>query len=242
MYKDFSLLALIPARGGSKGLPNKNMLKCAGKPLIEWSISAAKRVNFIDDVLVSTDSEEIAAISKNAAASVPFLRPKELALDDSSMLDAIRHAWENHLNPNGKRFDYLVLLQPTSPLRTSLHINDAINHYFRSCRADEDTLASVYQVSQKYGWLMQIEDETGYMGFCLDVSPNNPQRQKLKQYYLPNGAIFIVKGTTLESGLYRRTTIPFVMDASDSLDIDTHEEFMMANQILGERTTFLLSY
>lgn len=233
MYERFSLLALIPARGGSKGLPNKNILECAGKPLIEWSISAAKNVNFIDDVLVSTDSEAIASVSKRAGASVPFLRPDELATDDSSMLDAVKHAWENHLNANGEHFDYLVLLQPTSPLRTSAHINDAIDFYFRNRKSENDILASVYPVSQKYGWLMQSADPSGYIRFCLDVGSKNPQRQNLNPYYLPNGAIFIVKGSALGDSLYRDNTLPFVMAASDSIDIDTRDDFKDAETRLS---------
>lgn len=93
MYAGFSVLALIPARGGSKGLPNKNVLDCAGKPLIEWTIAAARGASAIDDVLVSTDADDIAAVSRRAGASVPFLRPTELAGDESSMLDVIRHTW-----------------------------------------------------------------------------------------------------------------------------------------------------
>jgi CMP-N-acetylneuraminic acid synthetase len=238
MYKNLSLLAVIPARGGSKGLPNKNILDCAGKPLIEWTITAAKNVHYIDDVLVSTDSEAIAAVAKRAGASVPFLRPRELATDDSSMLDAVKHAWESHLNAEGKHFDYIVLLQPTSPLRTKTHINEAIEFYFRNYQSDKDTLVSVYQVSQKNGWLMQTEDESGYIRFCLDVSSKNPQRQKLKPYYLPNGSIFIVRGSALKEGLYRQNTIPFIMDASDSLDIDSIDEFNDAHQILLKRPNF----
>lgn len=232
MHKNNSLLAVIPARAGSKGLPNKNITNCAGRPLIEWSISAAKNVNFIDDVLVSTDSEQIADTARRAGASVPFLRPNELAADDSSMLDAVRHAWANHLDPNGEHFDYVVLLQPTSPLRTSAHLSAAIELYFESRQSDEDTLASVYQVGQKNGWLMQVEDDSGYINFCLDVSSKNPQRQKLKPYYLPNGAIFIVKGSMVADGLYRNNTIPFFMTASDSIDIDTADDLKDAEALL----------
>jgi CMP-N-acetylneuraminic acid synthetase len=235
MYNDFSLLALIPARGGSKGLPNKNILECAGKPLIEWSIAAAKNANFIDDVLVSTDSKAIAAVSKLAGASVPFLRPNELTTDDSSMLEAVKHAWENCVNAKGEHFDYVVLLQPTSPLRTAAYISDAIKFYFSNRQSDDDTLASVYQVSQKHGWLMQIADESRYIRFCLDVSSKNPQRQKLKPYYLPNGAIFIIRGGALGDGLYSKNTLPFVMADLDSIDIDTLDDFQEAEARLIRR-------
>lgn len=237
MHKNHSLLAVIPARAGSKGLPNKNIANCAGRPLIEWSISAAKSVSFIDEVLVSTDSEQIADTARRAGASVPFLRPDEFAADDSSMLDAVRHAWVNHLDSNGEHFDYVVLLQPTSPLRTSAHLSAAIELYFGSRQSDGDTLASVYQVDQKNGWLMQVEGDSGYINFCFDVSSKNPQRQKLKPYYLPNGAIFIVKGSTMGDGLYRKNTIPFVMDVSDSIDIDTADDLKAAATLLSVRMT-----
>jgi CMP-N,N'-diacetyllegionaminic acid synthase len=235
MYRNFSLLALIPARAGSKGLPNKNIIDCAGKPLIEWSISAARSVNFIDDVMVSTDSDHIAEISRLAGASVPFLRPEELAADDSSMLDVIRHAWVNHLQPDGGHFDYIVLLQPTSPLRTSSHLVVAIEFYFENRVSEDDTLASVYQIPQKSGWLMETEVETGYIRFCLDVDSINSQRQKLKQYYLPNGAIFIAKGSAIGDGLYRKNTIPFIMDSSESIDIDTIDDLKEAETLLITR-------
>lgn len=235
MFGDSSLLAFIPARGGSRGLPDKNILECAGKPLIEWTISAARAVSFIDDVLVSTDSVDIGEVSRRAGASVPFLRPSELATDAASLRDAIRHAWENHTAASGKRFDYIVVLQPTSPLRTAAHIGAAVEFYFRNRRSADDTLASVYQVAQKFGWLMQPEQESPYIRFCMDVSMQNPQRQELKPYYLPNGAIFIVRGEALDAGLYTRKTLPFVMDARDSTDIDTRDDFVEAEGRLRAR-------
>lgn len=228
MYKDFSLLAFIPARGGSKGLPNKNILDCAGKPLIEWTISAASAVGYIDDVLVSTDSTDISEVSRQAGASVPFLRPDALATDSASLHDAIQHAWENHTAPTGRSFDYIVVLQPTSPLRTAAHIAAAIEFYFSNRRSEDDTLASVYQVGQKFGWLMQPEPESPYIRFCLDISSKNPQRQALKPYFLPNGAIFIVRGAALSAGLYTSQTLPFVMDALESIDIDTRDDLLQA--------------
>lgn len=236
MYAGFSVLAVIPARGGSKGLPNKNILNCAGKPLIEWTIAAAQGARAIDDVLVSTDSVEIAMVSQRVGATVPFLRPAALAGDDSSSLDVIRHAWEWHPDANGRPFDYIVVLQPTSPLRTSAHISKAIVFYFKNRRSDDDTLASVYQVGQKHGWLMQAAGDSGYVRFCLDVGSGNPQRQIMKQYYLPNGSIFVVRGTCCGEGLYRDNTLPFVMDAADSVDIDTSDDMREAESILRQRT------
>jgi len=235
MYDGFSLLALIPARAGSKGLPNKNIISCAGKPLIEWSISAAKNVSYIDDVVVSTNSNQIAEVACFAGASVPYLRPEELSTDESSILDVVSHTWKNHLDTQGKHFDYVVLLQPTSPLRTSENISNAIKTYFQSRQSDSDTLASVYQADQKNGWLMQLQDNTKYINFCFDINIKNPQRQKLKPYYLPNGAISIIKGSEALNGVYRNNTIPFVMNALESIDIDTADDLNAAEVALLEK-------
>jgi CMP-N-acetylneuraminic acid synthetase len=232
MFERNSLLALVPARSGSKGLLNKNIMDFAGKPLIEWTISAAKSVSFFDDILVSTDSNKIADIAINAGASVPFLRPNELATDSASMLDVVKHAWKNYLAPNGKPFDYIVLLQPTSPLRISTHIFSAVRLFFEKCQSEQDTLASVYEVNKKNGWLMQKEDKNSYINFCFDLNKNNPQRQQLKPFYLPNGAIFIIKGSEIDAGIYHNNTIPFVMDISDSDDIDSMEDFRKAEDVI----------
>jgi len=232
MFNEHSLLALIPARDGSKGLVGKNTMDCAGRPLIEWSISAAQNVNFFDDVLVSTDSKKIADIAINAGASVPFLRPDELAKDSASMLDVVKHTWKNYLDSNGKNFDYIVVLQATSPLRTASHILSAIELFFKKSKSTKDTLASAYEIDKKYGWLMQTENNTSYINFCFDIDTKNPQRQKLKPLYLPNGAIYIMKGSEIDSGFYHNNTIPFIMDIKDSVDIDNIEDFISAENML----------
>lgn len=232
----FSLLAFIPARGGSKGLPNKNILECAGKPLIAWTIEAARAVSAIDEVFVSTDTEQIAAVALSAGASVPFLRPAELATDSASLMDALSHAWAALRDIQGKPYDYVVVLQPTSPLRTTQHLAAALDYYFAHRQSENDTLASVYPVPAKFGWLMQKAAEPdGYINFCFDVRSGNAQRQSLKPYYMPNGAIFVVRGAALEDGLYTERTVPFVMDPADSVDIDTGAEFDQAAKALRAR-------
>ena len=237
MFRNHSLLALIPARSGSKGLPDKNITNCAGKPLIEWSILAAKKVKFFDDVVVSTDSEKIADIATHAGASVPFLRPNKLAKDESSVIDVANHAWSNHLRPNGERFDYIVLLLPTSPLRTSGQLISAIEHYFKKRKTDEDTLVSVYEVDKHNHWIMQ-QHENGYIGFCLDdVQTKNPRRQELKPLFRPNGVVYICKGTEIDEGFYPKAQniIPFVMGDSDSQDIDNYDDLRKAENLLIQR-------
>lgn len=232
MHANSSLLAVIPARGGSKGLPGKNVLSCAGKPLIEWTIDAAKNATSIDDVLVSTDSPEIADVARKAGAAVPFLRPSELSTDQASLLQVLQHAWEQRRSKSGAHYDYIVLLQPTSPLRTADHIESAIQRYFTERKSKTDTLASVYEVSTKFGWLMQDDERSNYVRFCLNVATQNPQRQRLKNYYLPNGAIFIACGKNIMEGLYRDNTIPFVMQSNESVDIDTADDLYAAEQLL----------
>ena len=230
-----SMLALIPARGGSKGLPNKNILQCAGRPLIAWTIKAALESGVMSDVVVSTDSVEIAKVAQESEASVPFLRPAHLSTDEAGMLDVLNHAWKNLLDAQGKRYQYIVLLQPTSPMRGSAHIRAAVRYYFSHQKTPHDTLASVYQVNRKYGWMMHVSAEDGYVRFCLNVDSDNPQRQKLGDYYLPNGAIFIASGESLSKGLYGENTLPFIMDEADSLDVDTRDDLNMAEQMLLSR-------
>lgn len=234
MHDGASLLAVIPARGGSKGLPNKNILDCAGKPLIAWTIEAARAATGIDAILVSTDSDQIAEVARRAGADVPFLRPDTLATDDASLLDAIAHAWRHFPSPAGVPFDYVVILQPTSPLRHEGYISDAISRYFAQRTSENDTLASVFEVGAKYGWLMQRSDDTPHVRFCFDVA-SNPQRQRLRPYYMPNGAIFIAQASTLGAGLYRDCTLPFVMPAADSVDVDSLEDLRQAEQALRAR-------
>jgi CMP-N,N'-diacetyllegionaminic acid synthase len=228
MFREYSLLALIPARSGSQGLPGKNIMNFGGKPLIEWSILGAKNANYIDDVLVSTDSLNIADIAKDAGANVPFLRPDDLSTADASMIDVVKHVWKSYFALDGKNFDYVVLLQPTSPLRDSSHIVSAIEYYFDNIKSEEDTLVSVRKVDQKYGWLMESDLNNSYINFCFDSDLKNPQRQKLKPLFLPNGAIYIIKGSEIDAGIYHNHTIPFLMDNEISHDIDTLEDFKRA--------------
>ena len=129
-------------------------------------------------------------------------------------------------------FDYIVILQPTSPLRDVLHINAAIKLYFEKYKGENDTLASVYKVDKKNAWLMQFDNNDEYINFCLKVDLSNPQRQKLMPLYLPNGSIFIIKGECIDSGIYHQNTIPFLMDEADSEDVDTIEDFRRAENAL----------
>lgn len=232
MHGESTILALIPARAGSKGLPNKNILPCAGKPLIEWTISAARAVGLIDEVVVSTNSEEIAAIARKAGASVPLLRPTALAADDSSLVDTVEHAWKSLRTSSGSLYDYIVVLQPTSPLRSGVHIREAIELYFEKRRYPTSTLAAVCKVSPKYGWLLRKSRSEGSLRFCFEVNGRNPQRQNLDDLFLPNGAIFIIKGGEFSAGFYGEDAVPYLMEPELSVDIDSIEDLRAAEKIL----------
>ena len=230
MYNAKKILAFIGARAGSKGFKDKNIADFAGKPLIHWTIQAAKESRHIDRVIVSTDGEEIAKIAQEAGADVPFLRPADLARDESAIDDALRHGLQWLKSHDNDSYDYLVLLQPTSPLRTSRHIDQAIEQYFQNKKTDKDTLVSVYAASQKMGWLMEVKS-SGYIDFCLDAMKNDKEcrRQNLREYYLPNGAIYIASvKTLLDSGFYSGHAIAFIMAPNESIDIDTLEDFQIS--------------
>lgn len=226
MYGQKKILAFIGARKGSKGLKNKNILKFAGKPLICWTIQASLCSKYVDHTLVSTDGENIARIAKAAGADAPFLRPAPLATDNALIEDALRHAldWKNIKNT----YDYLLLLQPTSPLRTARHIDEAIAYYFRHRQTPSDTLVSVTKAPAKTGWLMK-ENSKGYIDFCFDVCGQNRRRQNVPSYYLPNGLVYLAPTAVIRRGsFYSSRTLPFVMDEKISVDIDNREDFKRA--------------
>lgn len=226
MHSGKKILILIGARGNSKRLKNKNILPFCGKPLILWTIEAALKSKYVDSVLVSTDSPEIAKISKQAGASVPFLRPERFAGDHVSQMEAIYHSLDWLIENNQMDYHLFVLLQPTSPLRTSGHIDRAIDFYFKNRKTDEDTLISVKSLNPKMAWIMK-EAEEGYVDFCIK---NGENRQICLPTYLPNGAIYLspIKGLIERMGFYTDKTLRFLMTEEESVDIDTIEDFKQA--------------
>ncbi len=226
MHSGKKILTFIGARGKSKGLKNKNILPFCGKPLILWTIGAALKSKYVDSVLVSTDSPEIAEISKQAGASVPFLRPSKYAEDHVPQMEAVYHCLDWLRENNQMDYHLFMLLQPTSPLRTSRHIDQAIDFYFNHRKTDEDTLVSVKSLNPKMAWVMEEERE-GYITFCIK---NGENRQLCLPTYLPNGAIYIspIKGLVERMGFYTNKTLRFLMNETESIDIDTIEDFKQA--------------
>lgn len=233
VQKNRKVIALIPARGGSKGIPHKNICDLCGKPLIAYSILAAleaKKLGVIDDVIVSTDDSEIARISSEYGAYVPFVRPRELSTDKSKSVDCMIHAMEWY-RLNGVYYDDIVLLQPTSPLRISEDIVKSITIYNNS---NKKSLISCYKEES-------ISEYNSYHIRDGNVVPLNKdhnrgnRRQDIEPLYVRNGAIFI---TDVEYMMERKMVISdipaiYVMPIERSINIDTLYDMREAEWIMN---------
>lgn len=222
-------LALIPARAGSKGLPGKNIRMLAGKPLLAWSIEAAQAAG-LTHIEVSTDCKEIAAIAREHGASVPDLRPAELATDKASSIDVVLHALQQ-ARDRGEDYDYLLLLQPTSPLREAKDIRAA----FKLLRAHQ--AASVVSVCpcDHHPWYSNSLPADGSMADFLRPELRNSQRQQLLPYYRLNGAIYLARVEYLheEKQFLGKQTFALPMPPERSVDIDTQLDFDFADLLLS---------
>ena len=225
------MIAIIPARGGSKGLPGKNILPFCGKPLIAWTIETALACKFLDRVIVSTDSEDIAETARTYGAEVPGLRPQELALDNSSAIDVYIYLWEKLTGKAKSDPVPFVVLQPTSPLRTTNDINSAVKLFHEK---DADSIISVSEATHPPVWAKKI-DEYGVLRNYFESSQSLSNRQQIPVAYMPNGAIFILKKDLVETkrNYYSDKTYPYHMPYERSLDIDNIWDFRIAEYIMN---------
>jgi CMP-N,N'-diacetyllegionaminic acid synthase len=233
MIDNKRILAIIPARGGSKRLPRKNILDLAGKPLIAWSIEAALGSKYIDRVIVSTDDDEIAEISRKYGADVPFIRPKELASDTASTIDVVRHAL-NFLKENGDNFKYVLLLQPTSPLRTVEHINRAVQLLIGK---KADGIVSLVKTDHPMEWANTLPSDGSIDGFFSDEI-KSLRSQDFPIRYLLNGAIYISRvEKILEDDFIvpRSNCYGYIMDKFVSVDIDTYYDLKLSEFLIREK-------
>ena len=231
MIANKKVLAMIPARGGSNGIKNKNIYPLCGKPLIAYSIESAKSSKYIDDVVVSTDSKAIAEVAKKYGASVPFLRPAELATDTSKSIDAIIHAikW---FKDHGEMFDILILLQPTSPLRTVEEIDGALEKFIDKA---EKPLVSISEVDDNPIFMRTIRED-GSMEKLLDL-PSTIRRQDMKTYYRVNGSIYINKIIELnENSSLNDNIIPYIVKTENAVDIDESKDIFLAEWYLKQKS------
>ncbi|WP_027849363.1 pseudaminic acid cytidylyltransferase [Marinospirillum minutulum] len=222
-------IAIIPARGGSKRLPGKNIKDLAGKPMIAWTIEAALESQVFDYVFVSTDDEKIAEVAKTAGAKVPFLRPAELASDEATTNDVITHLVDWFESEFNQQVSTLAIFQPTSPLRNAQHIKEAMQLMEeKSAKA----VVSVCKVEYPIQFCNTLGTDGSMDGF---IKPENLKRtQELEPYYRLNGAIYLFEKGYIDklTDIYSKGTYAYVMDTKKSTDIDTLEDFQKAELIL----------
>jgi len=211
------VLAIIPARGGSKGLPRKNIISLAGKPLIAWTIEASLRSKYITKTIVSSDDDEIKSVSFDYGAEV-IDRPVNLATDEASSESVIKHAVD-YLKCNGEEFDIIILLQPTSPLRTTEHIDNAFKMMFDS---QAESVISVCDFDNKVLKTF-LNDHNGYLTGIVNDEYPFMRRQDLPKVYMPNGAIYIIWTSSFfkNRSLLTVKTLGFIMAKGVSADVDS---------------------
>jgi CMP-N-acetylneuraminic acid synthetase len=221
-------LGIIPARGGSKRIPQKNLAPLAGRPLLDYTVDAALHAARLAAVTVSTDSEPIAAHARSRGIHVPQLRPQHLANDSSPTALAVAHAMETYEADTGLHFSAVVILQPTSPFRTAAHIDAAIAQFERT---GADTLTAVRTCAQHPYWTWQANDALIAPFFSWQEMETD--RALLPAAYVETGAIYVVSRTLVVQGrIYGERVAPFVMDEVEAVDIDTTLDLEWARFLL----------
>lgn len=232
---DGRLLAIIPARGGSKRVPGKNIRLLGGRPLITWSIDSALQAGLFCDVLVSTDDQQIADAAKAAGAFVPWLRPAELASDEATTADVLRHATQWY-EPSRGDIDGVMLLQPTCPFRCLHSIRGAALRFLRQPTADRRPLVSVSPSSIPPEWFFRVVD--GLLDPLLGWDRINRRSQELGDAFRLNGSIYVIPASSVRSGgnLIVPGAIAFAMSESEEgVDIDTELDWQLAEFFLSLR-------
>lgn len=222
-------IAIIPARGGSKRLPGKNIKLLGDKPLIAWTIESAIESNVFDHVFVSTDSQEIADISKQYGAEVPFLRPPELASDTATTNDVVTHLADWYEAESSNKVSTIAILQPTSPLRNATHINEA---FAEMKTKDAKAIISVCELEHPIQFCNQLDSNKSMAGFIKQKDIK--RTQDLSPTYRLNGAIYIFDRSYVGrmNEIYSEGTFAYIMDSRDSIDIDTINDFKLAEYYL----------
>ncbi|MGF9699803.1 cytidylyltransferase domain-containing protein [Paenibacillus sp. MABNR03] len=222
-------LAVIPARGGSKGLLHKNIRLLNHKPLINYTIEAALNSQYIDEVVVSTDSEEIARVAKSAGAKVPFIRPVELATDQARSIDVLKHAVDYYEQNEKYPFEHIILLQPTSPLRDANDIDQAYQTFINN---EGDSLQSI-TVADTHPYLLR-EWNFGKVEPYLKEEAGNLRRQDLSELYVLNGAIYIVERDLLmiQNTMTGSNNCGYLMPQERSVDIDNELDLKWAEFLI----------
>jgi len=225
MIKNKTILAIIPARGGSKGIPRKNIKSIAGKPLIVWTIEEAKKSRYIDKLILSSEDDEIIKVAEEWDCEVPFVRPKDLALDETPGIEPVIHA----IATLNQRYDYICLLQPTSPLRKVLHIDQCIK---KCIDMETNSCIGVQEVDKHPYWMYKINKEEKLEPLFQEMKLT--RRQDAEKVYAINGAIYFAKTDFIlnENSFIGHNTSAFLMDKISSIDIDDMSDFQYADYLL----------
>lgn len=229
------VLAIIPARGGSKGVPGKNIADFGGKPMIAWTIEAARVAELIDRIWVSTDDQEIADCAEKYGVQVPWLRPDELATDAAPVILALVNAVEQLKEKEGYLPDYVLLLQPNVPFRTAEDMDNVIK---MALDKDADSVVSVCE-AQVHPYLSKKINEQGLLENFIEIPVSELQmnRQNLPEAYELNGALYLAKTELLlaQKSFYGDKTFAYIMPAERSIDIDTPWDMYLARLVINDR-------
>ncbi len=223
-------IAIIPARSGSKGLPDKNITGLAGKPLMYYTIKAALDSGYFEEIMVSTDSEKYAGIARKCGAHVPFLRSEKMSGDTASSWDTVREVLLNY-ETDGKKFEYVALLQPTSPLRDA---DDIKNVFKRMYETGANNAVSVTETDHPVQWCFRLSG-SGWMDEMAASPYNYMRRQELEKHYRENGAVYLVDAKKImntDYNFYADRCMGYVMPREKSIDIDTKIDLLIAEMEL----------
>ena len=233
MIEGLKVLGLVTARGGSKGLPGKNMRPLCGKPLIVWTIDAARAARCLDAVVVSTDDPIIAEAARQAGAEVPFIRPVELAGDTASSIDTVLHAVD-FLATADRSFDIVVLLEPTSPLREPSDIDQGVTRLIES---GAGSIVSVCRAESTHPAFMYRCEGAGRLRPFMECQPTGLRRQEIDPLYFLEGTLYASRIDVLHAqrSFYHEDTIGYEVPKWKSLEIDDIEDFLMVEALVKHK-------
>jgi len=230
-----NILAIIPARGGSKGIPKKNLVNLCGKPLIQYTIDAVKNSRLVSRIILSSEDEEIINYCKQQGIEVPFKRPRKLAQDNTPMIDVIKHAIIFLGKNENYKPDYIVLLQPTSPLRNSKHIDEALELLISS---GADSVVSVMEVPHQFNPYSIMRLKNGYLNPFLFYDERKNLRHLKPKFYARNGAAiyaFTYNCLIKKNSIYGEKILPYFMRKEESIDIDDAIDLIIAEAIIKRK-------
>ncbi|MBN2458161.1 acylneuraminate cytidylyltransferase family protein [Candidatus Woesearchaeota archaeon] len=231
MYKNIRVLAVVPARGGSKGIPKKNIIELNGKPLIAWTIEAGKQTTYIDRMIVSTDSKEIAEVAKRFKADVPFIRPDYLSSDTASSVDVLLHAID-YLEEKGEIYDYIMLLEPTSPLRTTEDIEKSIE--MLESNTDAESIVGVAKAESSHPLFSVTITDSGFIRPFSGEELKHIRRQDIKDVYFLEGTIYTSKIDALRKRktFYHERTLPYIVERYKQFEVDEETDLVCIEALM----------